>query len=154
MIFIYFVISGDNFKLAILKDSVYGSPVYRVLSGKSRCMNEAGTMNRDEVDVQFDNSAITNAHPDLPVALTVTLTNKSPTQDTFVYSLLIAEESNRLGLELFLNGQVLGSNRVAMMIELPYNQPLSFIMEARRSKASGYSFKGIQFRVNGYSNEV
>ena len=47
---------GDLFDVIIRKDTVFGSPVYVTMSGQSRCPAEAGTLQREGPNMQWQGS--------------------------------------------------------------------------------------------------
>ena len=45
---------GDMFDVAIYKDPVYGTPVFRTTSGRSMCPHEAHSISREKIGILFD----------------------------------------------------------------------------------------------------
>ena len=45
---------GDMFDVAIFKDPVYGTPVFRTESGRSMCPHETHTVSREKIGILFD----------------------------------------------------------------------------------------------------
>ena len=45
---------GDMFDVAIFKDPVYGTPVFRTKSGRSKCPHETHTVSREKIGILFD----------------------------------------------------------------------------------------------------
>jgi len=45
---------GDTFDVAIFKDPVYGTPVFRTESGRSMCPHETHTVSREKIGILFD----------------------------------------------------------------------------------------------------
>lgn len=65
---------GDSFDVAIFKDPVYGTPVFRTLSGRSLCPHETRTVSREKVRISFEGSRKTK---------TITLQPNENTKTTF-----------------------------------------------------------------------
>ena len=45
---------GDMFDVAIYKDPVFGTPVFKTLSGRSKCPHETDTVSREKIGISFD----------------------------------------------------------------------------------------------------
>jgi len=89
---------GDSFVTEILTDPVYGTPLFRTLSGASRCIWETGTVRREQIDLHFDNGGkhleLTNLAPDSVTPVTVAVCNSSPEEAVFDYKLNMVHSSN------------------------------------------------------------
>jgi len=135
---------GDAFTVEIMKDAVFGSPVYRLLSGQSRCAAEIGTMPRDDVLIELTESTWEHVSPNDPISTTLQMTNLSPTKETFQYALSIPPESNLYGLRVSMNGASLTAQ--ALTVTLPYNQQMRFTIDIERG-SNGYVFDGIELGI-------
>lgn len=59
--------------------AVYGSPVYIVKGGQTRCAHEAPTVSRDAPALSFAVSSFEHVNPRDQVSTVITLQNNSPT---------------------------------------------------------------------------
>lgn len=94
-------------QVQIFEDPVYGTPVFKTLSGTSKCPWEVGTLAREAFSVVLTQSSF----PALPVGeeqpMRVTLINLSETQEPTLVQ--IAVGSNAAGFTVRYNGQALPS---------------------------------------------
>ncbi|MCF7805295.1 MAG: T9SS type A sorting domain-containing protein [Candidatus Marinimicrobia bacterium] len=105
---------GDRYTVDVANDPVYGTPVFRVVSGISSCPYEEWRNAEDSVvtvprdkptmawDASTNNGIIDDALPSEPVDLKVWLRNEKPESRT--YYLSIVQSSNPLGAEITING--------------------------------------------------
>ena len=137
---------GDQFSVIILKDTVYGSPVYVTTSGRSRCSNEANTIAREAVTMQLSTASFAGIDPTSTVTTTLTLTNESPFGETFGYYLNVEAETNPQGLLISANGVQLAHN--ALLLQLaPGGTAVTLIMS--RGPGTGYSFPSVELVLSG-----
>jgi len=64
----------DRFDVVVYKDPVYETPIFKTVSGRSRCPHEAGTLPLDKVDIKFDggfNKYTANIPPDRDDSTTI-----------------------------------------------------------------------------------
>jgi hypothetical protein len=134
---------GDMFEVEIRKDAVYGSPVYRVLGGQSRCPWEDGTVSRDGQQMAFAQSTFLHVNPYSAISTTLDLTNLSPTQESFKYDVGQIGESNPHGLKFFIDG--LGFNQANLLVS--YGQTLQMTVDIQRG-GNGYTFEMVQFQMD------
>jgi len=89
---------GDSFVTEVLTDPIFGTPLFRTLSGASRCIWEPGTVRREQIDLQFENGGkhleLMNLTPDSLTPVTVRVCNNSPEEGVFDYKLNMIHSSN------------------------------------------------------------
>ena len=101
---------GDYFVTEVLTDSVYGTPLFRTLSGASRCIWEPGTVRREQIGFEFADTGgthleLNNLAPDEAAVVTVRVCNNSPEEGTFDYKLNMKHSSNPDALEIYSLGE-------------------------------------------------
>ena len=76
---------GDQFDVAVYKDPIYGTPIFKTLSGRSSCPHEANTAPRDRYDVKFyggfKTKTVNIAADEDSVSIMVVITTFSATGD-------------------------------------------------------------------------
>jgi hypothetical protein len=95
---------GDNFTVDILQDRVYGTPVFKTISGNSSCPYEPKTVNRDEVSLTVDKTIAVNVLENDAATFKFTLGNTSQTSETREYLFSLIPESNPLGAVVKIQG--------------------------------------------------
>lgn len=97
---------NDNFTVDILDDPVFGTPVFRLVSGESMCPWEPGTQNREEVSLGIDKLTVVNVPPNSPAVFNLTLGNIGQTgKDNLVYVVGVKPGSNPDGASISIDGQ-------------------------------------------------
>jgi hypothetical protein len=95
---------GDYFVTEVLTDPVYGTPLFRTLSGLSRCIWEPGTVKREQIDITFPGGGrhveFINLPPDESKAVTLRMCNHAPDEGTYDYKLNLVHSSNPNSLEI------------------------------------------------------
>ena len=107
----------DQFTVAILKDPVYGSPVYNVLAGQSRCNAEEGTIGREDISMTLAQSVFVQVPSTARVSTTLTINQQAPFKETFDYFLNVGLETNPGGLIIEANGIPMANNVVVFKLE-------------------------------------
>ncbi len=95
---------GDVFTVDVLQDRVYGTPVFRTVSGQSSCPYEKNTVNRDEVELSVDKTIAVNVPENDAATFTFTLGNISQTSEPREYIFSLIPESNPLGAVVKIQG--------------------------------------------------
>ena len=137
---------GDQFSVIIMKDTVFGSPVYVTTSGRSRCAAEANTIAREAVIMQLTTSSFAGVGPSDTVTTSLTLTNDSPFLETFGYYLNVEAETNSGGLLVSANGVMLSHN--ALLLQLAPG-PTVVTLSMSRGPGSGYLFEDVELVLSG-----
>lgn len=112
---------GDNFTINILKDKVYGTPVFQTVSGQSSCPHEPNTQHRDEVSIQMLQTTQTNVPETEAAVFNVIVGNTNPAEQRRVYNLEVDQSSNPDGAIIKVNGQ-------------PASSPIAFDLEYGESR--------------------
>ncbi len=101
--------SGDHYLTKIMKDPVYGTPIFKVEGGQSRCWLEEGTTYRQTWDVRFvdeDGNNLGDTYTNLDLESgekaypILEVCNNSPTGDTVRMSAGLIGTSNPYSLEV------------------------------------------------------
>ena len=144
---------ADQFQVEILRDPVYGSPVYRLVAGQTRCGWEGhnadgsvATVSRDMIELTLAQSAFVHVNPTESINTVLTMTNLSPTGESFAYQLTLAEETDHFGLVLSINGITLSTS--PLTFKLAYQQDLQVTLDVARG-SNGYNFPNIQLILTG-----
>ena len=139
---------GDLFNVVIRQDTTFGSPVYVTMSGQSRCPVEAGTLARENPNIQWQSSSAFVALNPYEVATAVlVITSSSDTQETFQYDLNLDTTTNVGGLLVTANGVQLGGSTGAT-VSVPYGGVGTLVLISfQRQVGTGYSFPGLSFTL-------
>ena len=134
---------GDQFDVRILQDQA-GLPVFQTLSGRSSCGSEANTVAREDMAVSLSQSEFIHQDPSGVVNFVMSLTNESPFQESFGYTIWHTINTN--GLAFAFNGvdDGYGSNYYL----LPPGQT-EVIVSAYTSDASSYGPSYVRFVLQG-----
>ncbi|RMH74344.1 MAG: LamG domain-containing protein, partial [Gemmatimonadetes bacterium] len=110
---------GDFFSVDILKDPVYGTPVFKLRAGNSSCPWEQaythttlegeelvtpGTLPREGLSISVSPSSIVGLQPTEPAEFTITLGNTSESGELMRYNLEEWIPSNPYGAVMRING--------------------------------------------------
>jgi hypothetical protein len=99
---------GDSFSVDIKADEVYGTPVFKLVSGRSSCPWEPGTQPRDGVDLEIAGDvAQYDVPPGSPAVFTLLLGNTSQSDDTREYHLRLIQATNPDGAIIKIGGVLL-----------------------------------------------
>jgi len=102
---------NDNFTIDILDDPIYGTPVFKLRSGESKCPWEPGTLNREEVGFAIDRFTAVNVPTNGTAVFNLTLSNLGQTgKDDLVYIVGLKDGSNPDGAIISLDGVPLAGN--------------------------------------------
>lgn len=134
---------GDFFSVDVLKDHTYGTPVFKLVSGRSSCPWEPGTQPRDGVQLISDtyNQFVNN--PDDPAVYKLSLGNTSQSDEERTYDLVFLQESNPDGAVL-----TLGGSQVQGGIPTPYTIPAGGSVDATVTVEKGpsaYDYNNLKF---------
>lgn len=138
---------GDEFKIQIFRDPVFGSPVFKTIAGQSRCDWEANTVSRDAIELRIATPVFDNLNPNDAVATSLMLINNSPTGESFPYTLTLAEETDPYGLWLQMNGETL-SQGSTIVYNVNAGQVLSPMISITRGTGQ-YNFPNLQITAAG-----
>jgi len=106
---------NDNFTIDIKDDPVYGTPVFDLVSGKSMCPWEEGTLNREEVSLRIDRSQAINVPSNDAAVFTLHAGNLS---DEFkVYLVSAFAETNPDGAIITIIGGSASTGEIDLEID-------------------------------------
>ncbi|MGK7394431.1 MAG: LamG-like jellyroll fold domain-containing protein [Candidatus Cyclobacteriaceae bacterium M3_2C_046] len=95
---------GDSFSFFVKRDPVYGTPVFDLIAGSTRCPVEPGTNAREGVRITLDKNLIAGIDADQAASFKMTLANTAESGGARKYLLGTAPESNPDGAVLLVNG--------------------------------------------------
>ena len=136
---------GDAFTVDILEDKVYGTPVFRLVSGRSSCPWEPGTLPREGVELTANTYSRYIENPDDPAVFTLKMANTSESDEDNTYNLVFLQQSNPDGASL-----TLGGSEVQGGIPTPYEIPSGSFVNATVTVSRGltaYDYNNLRFRL-------
>ncbi len=95
---------GDVFTVDVLQDKVYGTPVFKTVSGNSSCPYEVSTVPHDGVEIVVDKTDIANVPENDKAVFKFTLGNSSQTNSYRVYEFGLYNASNPDGAIVKVQG--------------------------------------------------
>lgn len=133
---------GDYFSVNVMNDSVFGTPVFDLVSGASSCPWEHPTQPREGVDLSLDPSERHEVPPDEEADFTLYLGNTSQTGEDRTYSLAIVEESNPDGAVIHVDGDPIPRDFV-----IPAGEVLEKTMTVARGPVE-FDYPGLQLSLS------
>lgn len=136
---------GDFFSIDILADEVYGTPVFNLVSGRSKCPWELGTQPREGVQLLSDAFTRFVDDPAGEAVFRLSLGNTSQSEEDFIYNLAFLQESNPDGAAI-----TLGGSPVQGGIFTPYSVPAGGSREATVTVKRGplsFDYPNLQFAI-------
>jgi len=134
---------GDAFTVNVLKDPVYGSPVFQTVSGFSSCPWEPDTVPRDGAQIQISPPQQIDVPPDELATYTLNLGNISQTDEERNYELRVLNESNPDGAVMAVNGVILEGG---LNFFIPAGQQVEAELTVGRGQ-SNYFFDDLELLV-------
>ncbi|MEI6411450.1 MAG: LamG domain-containing protein, partial [Bacteroidota bacterium] len=95
---------GDVFTLDVLQDKVYGTPVFKTVSGNSSCPYEPKTVPHDGVEITVDKTVVSNVPENDKAVFKFTLGNSSQTNSYRTYDFGLYNASNPNGAVIKVQG--------------------------------------------------
>ena len=142
----------DSFTVSVMRDLVWGAPVFVTVGGASHCVAEANTTQRELLSIfSVETPAFTNLGSQQAVSTVLTMQSASETGETWPYWLEVMSESNPYGLALSINGQPLGARSHSFMLAASVAVQATLTIE-RPVTATSFSFPDIQLHL--YSKPV
>lgn len=120
----------DYFSVDIYKDPVYGTPVFKLVSGTSSAPWEPPTQKRDMPQLLVDPNILTNLNGHESGYFTMNLGNLSESEDEREYHLRSLNQYNPHGAILKVNGTALGDGVISYTI--PYGESWENILSVER----------------------
>ncbi|MCK5520843.1 MAG: hypothetical protein KAI81_07005, partial [Candidatus Marinimicrobia bacterium] len=99
---------GDGFAFSVKSDPYWGMPVFELIGGQSSCPYEAGTFRRNFANIGISKNLLVDIPPDEPAVFTLSLGNRSDTDEAGSYVLSLLNESNPYSARL-LTGENLAN---------------------------------------------
>jgi hypothetical protein len=123
---------GDAFTVNVAMDSVYKTPVFRLLAGQSSCPWEPGTANREGPNLQLglgSQFTAVNVPAHEPAVFNLNLGNLSATNEDWTYGFTAIAGSNEHGAVIKLNGQPLNNNTIQYIVPYGTSTPITLTVE-------------------------
>jgi hypothetical protein len=95
----------DSYTIDVLEDRVYGTPVFKIVSGVTSCPHDSGTVSRDALTLTVDRTIATNVLANEPAVFKFNLGNISETDESRFYSLALFNASNPKGARVKIQGE-------------------------------------------------
>ncbi|MEI6411710.1 MAG: LamG-like jellyroll fold domain-containing protein, partial [Bacteroidota bacterium] len=133
---------GDYFTVDVKKDAVYGTPVFKTLSGASSCPYEKNTVPREEVALSVDHQVVNNVPENDAAVFKFTLGNISQTEETREYLFGIIPESNTDGAVI----KVQGGSPTDRPFGLTYAEGQDVVVTVERGPLA-YDYEDLEFAI-------
>lgn len=139
--------SGDSFDVEVKIDPVYGTPVYVVKGGQSRCPSEAGTLSREDIKAQLGDGQLSFVPPEGTARVSLILDNQSPTHESFIYSIGVAPgDTHGLVIQTAaeplvarVNWQMVPWSKTGKLVKIP--------LELVRTAGSPYIYTNVKLAI-------
>ena len=136
---------GDFFSVDILSDNVYGTPVFKLISGRSSCPWEPGTQPREGVQLISDTYNQFVGTPEGEAVFKLSLGNLSQSNESRLYNLVFLQQSNPDAAKISLGGSPVQGG-----IPTPYVidafQSVDATVTVKRGPIA-YDYNGLQFML-------
>jgi hypothetical protein len=141
---------GDSYSVDIANDSVYGTPVFRLVAGRSSCPWEEGSLHREELQMSADQYSDEVEENDQAVYI-LQMSNTSESNEDMTYDLIFDHASNPDGAVLTIGGgPVLGN------VPYPYSIPAGGSVYATITVSKGptaMSYNGLTFTLQSQCDD-
>jgi len=101
--------NGDSYSVDIANDSLYGTPVFRLVAGRSSCPWEDGSQHREGVQLLSD-TYYQEAEENDQAVYVLQLSNTSESNESMTYDLIFDHTSNPNGAILTIGGSPVVGN--------------------------------------------
>jgi len=135
---------GDAFTVDVLRDTVWGMPVFKILGGQSSCPWEKGTMKRQAAQITLDTYSAVNVLPDEAAVFTVYAGNSSETGDEWDYIFEVMTNTNPHGAVVKYAGMPMTDPINIESIPPGAVIPLQITVERGPTE---YDYEGLQLRL-------
>ncbi|MDI6766997.1 MAG: carboxypeptidase-like regulatory domain-containing protein [Bacteroidota bacterium] len=139
--------AGDGFTVDILGDPVYGTPVFKLLSGASSCPWEHPTLPREGVGLSMNTYLQNNVPPENPAQFTLYLYNLTQNNETREYKLALVQGSNPDGAIISVGGAVLGDDQLSFTMPPNSSNPQQATLRVRRDVGSVYDYENLMVHL-------
>jgi concanavalin A-like lectin/glucanase superfamily protein/Big-like domain-containing protein len=138
---------GDAFTVDILGDSVYGTPVFNLVSGTSSCPWEHPTLPREGVGLSMNTYVQHNVAPEGVAAFDLYLYNLGQNNETRGYLLSLVQGSNPDGAIISVGGAVLGDDQLSFSLEPGLSIPQRATLRVQREAGSLYDYENLKVHL-------
>ncbi|MBI5476577.1 MAG: carboxypeptidase-like regulatory domain-containing protein [Ignavibacteriales bacterium] len=138
---------GDAFTVDILGDPVYGTPVFKLLSGASSCPWEHPTLPREGVGLSMNTYSQNNVPPEMPASFDLYLYNLTQNNETRTYLLSIVQGSNPDGVIIQVGGAILGDDQLQFSLPPNAADPQRATLRVMREVGSVYDYENLMLHL-------
>ncbi len=138
---------GDGFTVDILGDPVYGTPVFKLLSGASSCPWEHPTLPREGVGLSMNTYLQNNVPPEMPASFDLYLYNLTQNDETRTYLLSLVQGSNPDGAIIQVGGAVLGDDQLPFSMPPNGADPQRATLRVMREIGSVYDYENLMVHL-------
>ncbi|MES2516678.1 MAG: LamG domain-containing protein [Bacteroidota bacterium] len=131
---------GDNFTVDIKKDPIYGTPVFKLLSGESSCPHEENTLPRSKPQLTSNDGLLkVNVPANTPAVFELELGNLSPTDEEMSYDISMETGTNPDGAIVKIDGHVLNT---PLTYRIPAGESRKVLLTIEKGPLA-FSYSGI-----------
>ncbi len=138
---------GDAFTVDVVMDSVYQTPVFRLIAGQSSCPWEPETANREYPNIQVAEGSsfqAVNVPAHEAAVFRFNLGNLSATAEDFTYGLTAVPAKNPHGARIKVNGTALNGNVIRYTI--PFGESIPVTITVERGPIE-YDYEGLRLML-------
>jgi len=136
---------GDYFSVDILADEVYGTPVFKLVSGRTSCPWEPGTQPREGVQLISDTYNEFVDDPNGEAVFKLQLGNTSQSDEPRDYNLVFFQASNPDGAILTLGGSPVQGG-ILTPYTIPVEEPIPATVTVKRGPEA-FDYNNLQFAL-------
>jgi hypothetical protein len=121
---------SDYFSVDVLTDPVFGTPVFHLKGGASRCPWEEGTQKRENVSIAIEPGGdVYHVSPEKSAVYQLTVGNTSETNEEWQYYLRLINASNPHGAIVKFDGQILASAVIPLIIHPGHQETYTLTLD-------------------------
>jgi len=138
---------GDKLDVGVYIDTYYGTPFFKLESGRTSCPAEDGSQKRDGVALRLDtDTTLSGIPPNEEILLVFQLYNRSPTNETRDLAIRVLPNSNDNGIQIYHNGLAVSTNPVVFYSTEADDEGQTVTFTAIRAPYT-YNFPGLTFEA-------
>ncbi|PKP03147.1 MAG: hypothetical protein CVU11_09275 [Bacteroidetes bacterium HGW-Bacteroidetes-6] len=142
--------NGDSYMVVVAEDSVYGTPVFRQIAGRSSCPWEEGTLHREQLQM-ISNTYYQEVEESNQAVYILQLANTSESNEQMTYDLIFDHTSNPDGAVLTIGGGPVVGN-----VPYPYTIPAGGVVNATVTVSKGptaMQYNGLKFTLQSQCDD-
>ncbi|MPM20464.1 hypothetical protein SDC9_66894 [bioreactor metagenome] len=142
---------GDSYSVDIANDSLYGTPVFRLVAGRSSCPWEDGTQHREGVQLLSD-TYYQEAEESSQAVYVLQLSNTSESNEDMTYDLVFDHTSNPNGAIITIGGSPVVGNTPYSYTIPAYGSAYATITVSKGPSAMQYN--NLKFTLQSQCDET